>query len=312
LKKKLMTRWVAVAGIAWAVATLGAGSARAATYGVFAESRLLDTPNTVIRSSESGAVDAFAADVGGPANTHANPSASARVNTAGIHLTAVATAQVFSPGPTASVYSSAEARGGFSDHFSISAPGLVGTAGTVTVAFVLSGAPSNSGGPVPNLDGQGWGSVSSWKAAFNLVGNDHAVRWEGDRSYSLDAFNSITDGNANFGTQSFTLPIVFGSRLDLSFSGTVEVRAGASSTIPGVPATLDAFGALDLGNTLAWGGITDLRDANGVAVTEFDATSSDTGFNYAQAYVAVPEPGTFAILLTGMLGLAARRGARAR
>ena len=307
-----MTRWVAVAGVAWAGAVLFGGSARAATYGVFAESRLLDTPKTVIRSSESGAVDAFAADVGGPANTHANPSASARVNTAGIHLTAVATAQVFSPGPKANVYSSAEARGGFSDQFTVSAPGLLGTAGTMTVAFVISGAPSHSGGPVPNLDGQGWGSIMSWKAAFNLLGNDHAVRWEGNRSYSLDAFNSVTDGTANFGTQSFTLPIVFGERLDLSFSGTVEARAGASSTIAGVAATLDAFGSMDLGNTIAWGGITDLRDANGVAVTAFDAISGDTGFNYAQAYVAVPEPGAFAMVVAGVLVLVARRRAGGR
>jgi hypothetical protein len=281
------------------------GVAHAAVFSAATEVRLVDSPTTDIHSG-TNAASAFAANVGGPANTHAAPTASATANPGGVHLTAVATAQVFSPGPTATVYSSAEARGGFTDRFVVNAPGRAGTVGSVSVALVISGAPTHSGGPASVPEGQGWGSASSWKVNFSLVANGDGVNWEGGRSYGFEPSGSTTFGTAMFGTQPFTIPFVFGAPLDVAFSGVVEARAGASSTIPGA-ATLDSFALLDLGNTIAWGGIVDLRDANGAPVTNFSATSADTGFDYAHAY-AVPEPTTCATLLClAAPALAARR-----
>jgi hypothetical protein len=289
-------RFTTLAALALAGTLLAPGDVEgAAAFSANAEVRLLDSPTTDIHSGTTGA-SSFAANVGGPANTHAAPTAWANANPGGVHLTAVATAQVFTPGPTARVYSSAEARGGFTDRFVINAPGLAGTLGSVSVALVISGSPTHSGGPASVPDGQGWGSASSWKVNFSLVSNGDGVYWDGNRSYSFDSNGTITDGTANFGAQPFTIPFVFGVPLDVALSGVVEARAGALSTIPGVAATLDSFASLDLGNTIAWGGILDLRDANGAPVTNFSATSADTGFDYAQAY-AVPEPTACATLL---------------
>lgn len=301
-------RFTTLAALALASTLLAPGGVAhaAAQFSAKAEVRLLDSPTTDLDSGTKAAT-AFAADVGGPANTHAAPTARATVNPGGVHLTAVATAQVFSPGPTATVYSSAEARGGFTDRFVVNAPGLAGTLGSVTVALVISGAPTLSGGPASVPDGQGWGTASSWKATFSLVSNGDGVNWDGGRSYGFEPSGSTTDGTAMFGTQAFTIPFVFGTPLDVAFSGVVEARAGASSIIPGAPATLDSFALLDLGNTIAWGGIVDLRDASGAPVTSFSATSADTAFDYARAY-AVPEPTACATLLClAAPALAARR-----
>jgi hypothetical protein len=279
----------------------GGGVAWAAQYGAGVEVRLLDSPTADLHSGGSP-VSAFAANAGGPANTHAAPSASATTNAGGVHLTAVATAQVISTGAAVTVYSSAEARGGFSDRFVISAPGLAaGSAGTATVALVLSGAPGNSGSPATVPEGQGWGTASSWTARFSLFANADGVTWEGRRSYNVEPAGSSTEGDATFGTLAFALPIVFGAPLDVSLSGVVEARAGASSVIPGNAAVLDAVAAMNLGNTIAWGGIIDLRDAGGAAVTNFDAISADTSFDYAHAYV-VPEPAAGVLLLAACLG----------
>ena len=74
-----------------------------------------------------------------------------------------------------------------------------------------------------------------------------------------------------------------------------------------------AFGAAgaNLGNTVSWGGIMDLRDANGNPITDYSATSADTGFNYAKAYApAVPVPAAawlFGSSLIGLTGLARNR-----
>jgi hypothetical protein len=300
-------RFTTVAALTLAGILLAPGGvAHAAMFSASAEVRLVDSPTLDIHSGANAAT-AFAANVGGPANTHAAPTAWASADPGGVHLTAVATAQVFSPGPTATVYSSAEARGGFTDRFAVNAPGLAGTAGSVTVALVISGAPTLSGGPASVPDGQGWGTASSWKVNFSLLANGDGVNWEGRRSYGFEPSGSTTDGTAMFGTQPFTIPFVFGAPLDVAFFGVVEARAGASSTIPGAAATLDSFALLDLGNTIAWGGIVDLRDANGAPVTNFSATSADTGFDYAHAY-AVPEPTACATLLClAAPALAARR-----
>jgi len=59
------------------------------------------------------------------------------------------------------------------------------------------------------------------------------------------------------------------------------------------------------GNSLVWGGISSVIDANGNPILDF-TVSSDSGFDYA---TAVPEPGTSAMLLAGvgLLGWIARR-----
>ncbi|MBI1196275.1 MAG: PEP-CTERM sorting domain-containing protein [Phenylobacterium sp.] len=81
---------------------------------------------------------------------------------------------------------------------------------------------------------------------------------------------------------------------------TVETEAFASAGGPGL--NFSSF-ATDLGDTFAWGGIQKVM-VDGTEVTDFSALSADTGFDYRYAYVepgsgAVPEPATWALMLTG-------------
>jgi MYXO-CTERM domain-containing protein len=69
----------------------------------------------------------------------------------------------------------------------------------------------------------------------------------------------------------------------------------------------------DLGSTIAWAGITNLKDANGNAITDFSAVSTTSGFDYRKGYVsAVPLPPSAALLATAVAGLAAWRQRRRR
>lgn len=89
------------------------------------------------------------------------------------------------------------------------------------------------------------------------------------------------------------------------------VRAG-TSVYQMEEGSFNADSQSDMGHTLAWAGITELRDANGVLVSDFSAFSVGSGFDYRNAYVAaVPEHGTLALFAAGLalLGLQRRRRA---
>jgi hypothetical protein len=63
-------------------------------------------------------------------------------------------------------------------------------------------------------------------------------------------------------------------------------------------------GVSNLAHTVAWGGISELRDPGGVLVDDFSAFSTSNGIDYRHAYVsAVPESGTAALRAAGLLVL---------
>jgi hypothetical protein len=64
-----------------------------------------------------------------------------------------------------------------------------------------------------------------------------------------------------------------------------------------------ASSTVDLGHTIRWAGISEVRDVNGSLISDFNALSSSSGFNYANAYVAAPIPGAVWLFGTGILGL---------
>lgn len=309
ITSSLLAAAVAVSATLLSIST----SVGAASYGALAEIALLDTTTTVldtgaapVSATYSGALHTATADTGA--------AASAQAAAGGIHLTAVANASVHTPWDLTNIYSRSRASGSFSDLFVLNAPSVAaGSLGTVTVAFVIDGSlGTTQNGPNPVPDGQGWGSSASWEASFRLYGDLAGVSWDGRRTLIQETWGTWTDGTADFGTLLFNMPIMFGGAYTIDLFGRVEARAGAITSLPQA-ATMEATAAALLGHTIGWGGIVDLRDANGVAITDFTALSDATGFDYANAYAsAVPVPAAVWLLGSGLLaltGMARRTGA---
>lgn len=229
------------------------------------------------------------------------------VQTAGIHLNAWSSSTVLG-GDTYS-YSEAYASGNVSDQFVLNSPfAAAGSSGVATVAFSVSGSLQNTfWGPDATGNNSLWGrSNAEWRAGFMLRdAANQGLAWEGfQRQSDLNGASDLM-GNAVPGTFLFTMPVVFGQTLNLSIYGTVIANSSAHNSYAMTNLSeIDVTGDAAFGNTIAWGGIVDLRDANGAAITDFSALSADTGFNYANAYVApVPVPAAAWLFGSGLLGL---------
>jgi hypothetical protein len=292
-------------------ALLAATSTSAARYSMGGESRVMDSVlDSFLQVSEQPIGDTSTGSFS-DAIRSTTASTSVQVATGGIHVVADSFSRIVD-GPTL-VYSTATARGGFSDRFVLSAPGIAaGTQGTASFAFSISG-----GLDVTHLLNNYSGSLNAggragWEAGLELLGPIDGVRWDGWQSITVDPWNTIADGNASFGIFSFSIPVVFGAPMDLSFNLRVEARSSAISSIAG-GWQADARSLADLGHTAAWGGIQTVTDTNGAPILGFTALSEDSGFDYAQAYTApVPEPSTTWMLMFGLAAMGARLLARRR
>lgn len=93
------------------------------------------------------------------------------------------------------------------------------------------------------------------------------------------------------------VPFTFGQPISLSVS--LYVLAGISVIDTGSSARAEA----DYGHTLRWGGLTEVRNAEGNAISNYTALSDTSTFNYALPS-PVPELGTIWLLGAGLLALA--------
>ncbi len=137
--------------------------------------------------------------------------------------------------------------------------------------------------------------------------------------YSLNpriAFDQTSIENSGASTHSRTDPPTqlitvltgtVGNPVTVSFS--LSATAGAYISSADILSNMGglASGNLDFSHTAAWGGITSVTDVDGDPIIGWTVTS-DTGFDYTQAYVA-PEPSTFVLFGTSaqVLLLASRR-----
>lgn len=255
----------------------------------------------------------------------ATPSASvaadawASVDTGGgIHLSAYSESEMSQGQALAN--GSAWASGDFSDQFTLSSAGVAaGTGGYLTFAFSISGSLQYSANNMFSLDPNIVGRADSeWRAGILLKDTSHSgVEWEGWQRLSVlnaDGLDIQSLGNATPGTFLFTMPVIFGSPLDLRIYASVDASSSAENHYnPGVIDSLDMTGLASLEHTVAWGGITELRDDNGVIINDFSALSTTSGFDYANAYVSsVPAPPAAWLLGSGLIVLigAARRKAK--
>ena len=105
------------------------------------------------------------------------------------------------------------------------------------------------------------------------------------------------------------MPFTLGTSFQLFASMNALGQAISSSGVD------DTEAVSNFASTGTWGGISGVHLANGTVVSDF-SVRSDSGFDWAHAYsavvppvTAVPEPGTYALMLGGLavLGRVARR-----
>lgn len=206
-------------------------------------------------------------------------------------LDAIAIARVHGEGRSdADVHAGAA----FSDVITISAPGLNGTTGSMLLGVFVDGALSTA-------NGGNNAAVSSY--AFG-----GAVAYAGGGREVLVQSPGFGDINpAETLDEEFlgdVVSFVFGQPFPFFFRLEVEGEATASVSEPGHGVVATFVG--DFGHTMTWAGVLDLRDASGTPVVDFDVTS-DSGTNYRDRIVPVPEAGSALPVLAGLAVLAWRR-----
>lgn len=218
--------------------------------------------------------------------------------TGAVHARAFAGAASGSPFCCTNGQAAASAYVESSDFLFASAGGYA--AGTEALIVTRVSVSGNSG---VVGSGQFWSGSSSWRAT-GQINNDSFVK---GAIFSADGINGITqDFGDPLGSFLQTFRIVLGQNNRVLLRG----ETWASGNAGGFGA--NSVGAdANLGRTIAWGGIESMT-IGGVLVTDFTAYSPDTGFDFKRGYLAagaVPEPGTWAMLVIGFgtLGSAMRR-----
>jgi hypothetical protein len=228
-------------------------------------------------------------------------------------------------------YTSGSASARFQDVFTVDAGILNGTVGSLVVpwAFTGAGASASLAGPFPRTDQEGSASwtldltstrldgtfLGSTQASGGYVSGDDPISKQYYSGHTLPRQATLID---SFGLGSGLpalwreIPIVFGQPtvITASLYTTFNAYAGNRGLDVNDPTYLQlrsAEAAADLGHTLRWGGVSQVLDANGVAVTTW-ALSAASGTDYRVANTsAVPEPHGWVLMALGLLPMFLRR-----
>lgn len=191
-------------------------------------------------------------------------------------------------------------------------PLLLNKSGTaivqVAIDAILQGQAKQNP-PTPFTTLQDARSISKWEVILRMKGTDSTGRVIGggsnffNRTLDLAVYDDGTRRDYDSGAKPRFLDVgfsmIFGQPVEINLLVKLESFANASD------ASASSF--VDLGNTVAWNGITSLRDASGQLVTNYSAIAADTGFDYRSAATAVPEPSSWLLLAAGVLMLATRQ-----
>lgn len=167
---------------------------------------------------------------------------------------------------------------------SLSEPG--GSTGNSTIAATVQ----INGGTVFSTTGQ----VVSQNG--DIVTNDLRRGQSVNGILDIDPVSSLT------GDFVFDIPFEFGTAFQMFATLTTFTQALAGT------AGLEASAASNFGSSAHWGGISEVHLADGTVLTGY-SISSDSGFDYSNAYssdpgpVAVPVPATLWLLGSGLLAL---------
>lgn len=194
--------------------------------------------------------------------------------------------------------SSAGSTASLDDAFLIAAGGVApGTFGTITYSIILSGTTGGGG----SSNNGAWSGSTFWRGSVVLNG----ISFVREQSYFEDSGGQVVlSGTGSFGVYTLTAAVTIGSNASVTLRAEAEASTAATTNGVGAGNASSVFTS-NLGSTLRWGGISELRLSDGTVVTNFSALSADTGFDYR--YAAVPEPHVLALLALSGTGLAARR-----
>jgi hypothetical protein len=181
-----------------------------------------------------------------------------------------------------------------------------------------------SGALAPRVDPSSTAAIASSSVAATVRVNGVAVLSIGAQLLSRNGVIEINDidvGGLNVsfasgqlaGAYSFDIPFTLGTPFQLWADLTALAQTISFSGVD------DAEAHSDFASTGSWGGFSNVHLTDGTVVSDFSVTSG-SGFDWSHAYgftpppvTAVPEPGTYALMLAGLalLGRAARRRTQA-
>jgi hypothetical protein len=202
----------------------------------------------------------------------------------------------------------------YEDFMFISNLGPPGALVTTSFLWNLSGGVTSSGtasGTIPDFDSGtlgGGGEARLYATAQGFGDGINPVLIARDLTVA-----TVSSGGKGTVTNGFPSPksILMTRTLQLGPNGgvflpvdfTLHALAYASAySLSSATGTREEGGALsDFSHTATWGGMT-ITDASGNLITGWTVTSQ-SGFDYSQPFVDVPEPSTFALLAIALPGL---------
>lgn len=318
----------ALAAVSGAALVVGAASAHAISFVAYANTSGTPGPNGdhIFWNTGAAPVQVASSHDGQRSLPHVNGSplsssttvqarAFARADMNGLHLSAQTAGSLRDAQPYRSeVFATrANARAGLGDSFVITPAQSPATflSASMTLAFSVhaslfayaNGTPSD-----PQNAGTGDGR-SEWRAEF--VARDDTAGVELGRitvSQSCAKFSHLANLRCSGdlpGLYAMNVSLPSGHALSIALGGETWSDASGGQYRGGDMLT----GAIaDLAHTIAWAGITNLRDQDGRAIASFTAISPTSSYNYVNPFAsAVPEPAGAALMLAGLLGLAASR-----
>jgi hypothetical protein len=299
----------------WAQSNAGTARASAGagmSQEVFPGDRYGDYPAEVVDHKQPQAllVNGSAINGAGAGTASAFSSASFVAAAGGVHVSAVASGSASgTPGWGAGGGSAAYADAATGDSFRIFAPAYaLGALFTVNASLSLSGS---AGAAASLANGSGsYDALSSWQARVTVSNPSmlYAVaQYSSGACWSSQRVPDNCDG-AGFSNLALQFTVANGQDTSLSISGSARayINFGASGD-----ASVSGNAFADLGNTIAWGGISSLLDTDGQNIGDYAAASDGSGFDYREAFVSsVPEPASWMLLIAGLFLLPLRRSSK--
>jgi hypothetical protein len=217
---------------------------------------------------------------------------------------------------------SATASGSVDDAFALIVPACAnpllcgaGRKGFMTFAIGVDGTFSGSGGDTVDGEGglSGWSVSGGWSADVRVNAgfisgstDPTSASYAGGQGRSQTSTSEpVFTGTGSFGMREFTVAFLFGQAINVRLGGSVNASSNSSAFVGSPPGFTTASGVssfrTDLFHTIAWQGISEVRDATGQPLQGWTAVSVATGFDYAQPYIAaVPESRSGTLLLAGL------------